>query len=274
MLFKPSELRARLQALGKRPDKKLSQNFLIDGNILKKIVALAEVKAGDSVVEIGAGPGALTQVLLQTGAHVIAIEKDTIFATALEDLQTEDGRLEVISADFLTLPLESFLSTKKKIKVVANLPYQITTPIITRLVPLYTQIQALTLMVQKEVALRFIAQKGSADYSSFTLFLQYYADIFYGFNVTPTCFYPAPKVHSAVVQLVLKPPPAIPFPEKLIRRAFQQRRKMLRTSLKDLPIEPFLKEMGLNPQARPEELSLSNFLELSTRLSAHPSEKI
>lgn len=266
-LYRPSELRQFLEGLGKRPSKALSQNFLIDGNILQKILKTADVQPGDNIIEIGPGPGALTEQLLRQGAHVIAIEKDPLFAESLNRLQTEDNRLQIISDDFLKLDIESLIS--KKTKVVANIPYNITTPILTKLVPLYPNIISLTLMVQKEVAKRFVAQKGTPEYGSFTLFLQHYSDTEYAFTVEPTCFYPPPSVHSAVVHLTLKKPNETPYPETLIRSAFQQRRKMLKSSLKEYPVEEALTQMGLNPKARPEELSLNDFLELSNLLKSN-----
>src|SRR5579872_3783190 len=177
-LFKPSELFRFLNEEGLRAKKSLSQNFLIDGNIIRKIIHAAALEKEDIVVEIGAGPGALTQALLETGVRVIAIEKDRAFAETLPRLQTADNRLQVLCEDFLEFPLEEFLkefqAQGKRIKVVANLPYHITTPVIARLLPLYPLIYSLTLMVQKEVAARFVASKGSSDYSSFTLFLQFF----------------------------------------------------------------------------------------------------
>lgn len=276
-LFKPSELLQFLKDEGIRAKKSLSQNFLIDGNIIRKIIKAAEVEKEEIVIEIGPGPGALTQALLETGAQVIAIEKDTAFAQALSRLQTTDERLQVIQDDFLKFPLEAFLQELqlkgKKIKVVANLPYHITTPVLVRLIPLYPLVHSLTLMVQKEVATRFVAQKGTSDYSSFTIFLQFFSTPRYCFTVEPTCFYPRPSVRSAVVQLILKQPPPIADINaffQLTRTAFQQRRKMLRSSLRSLypaqNIEQGLAEQGLNPQARPEELSLDQFIKLFSSL--------
>ncbi len=270
MRYHPSELQAFLLELGISPKKFLSQNFLIDGNIIRKILHLADIKQGDQVLEIGPGPGALTEALLQEKAFVTAVEMDHIFAQALEQLQTDDHHLTVISQDFLKFDIESFCQKiKKPLKVVANLPYHITTPILAKLVPLTSHISSLTVMVQKEVARRFLAEPGSKDWNSFALFLRFYTDIQYGFTVEPTCFFPKPKVHSAVVKLTLKQPPEVSCPLrffKMIRTAFGQRRKMLRASLKKLYpshlIETSIKEIGKESDVRPEDLSLSNFLQL------------
>ncbi len=273
-IYKPSELHALLQAHGITAKKKFSQNFLIDLNILKKIVAIAAVQEKDIVIEIGSGPGALTQALLEHTAHVIAIELDPQFARILSRLQNEKNALEIIEADVLKIPLDTFCKEKaekhKRIKIVANLPYHITTPILTRLLPLHAWIESLTVMVQKEFAQRMAARPGTSAYSSFSLFLQFYSDVALCFTISPTCFYPPPKVQSAIVHCKLHEPP---LPEKdielffqITRTAFQQRRKMLRTSLKELyplhHIDAALKKMKVNQKIRPEELSLAQFLAL------------
>jgi 16S rRNA (adenine1518-N6/adenine1519-N6)-dimethyltransferase len=264
-LFRPSELHPFLQSLGAKAKKSLSQNFLIDGNILRKIVEVGSVSATDTIIEIGPGPGALTQALLQTGATVYAIEKDATFASALHRLQTEDKRLHVFNEDALTFPLESILNENKKAKVIANLPYQITTPLIAKFLPLYRYVSSLTVMVQKEVADRMTASVNTSEYSSLTLFLQCYAACRTCFTVEPTCFYPRPSVRSAVVQLTLKAPVTEdPAFFHLMRTAFQHRRKMLRASLKSL-----YPRIDQTPYAkmRPEQLSLDQFLELFRSLS-------
>ena len=272
MTFKPSELVQLLEQLGTKAKKNLSQNFLIDGNILRKILSAAEIAASDLVIEIGPGPGALTEALLAAGAHVIAIEKDPVFASALHRLQTADERLEIHTEDVLKFPFAAHLQGKTKVKVVANLPYHITTPILERLIFLHENIESLTLMVQKEVAERFTAKKNTPEYGSLTIFLQAYSTARYCFTVEPTCFYPKPKVRSAVVHFSLKTPIDLP-PDffRLTRTAFQKRRKMLRSSLRELHaperIEQALSAEGLNPEARPEDLSLDEFRSLASRLN-------
>lgn len=275
MTYRPSDLRLFLEDLGVRPNKRLSQNFLIDGNIIRKIISFAGVQAGDHVLEIGPGPGALTQALLETGAYVTAIEKDPTFATALERLQTPDQRLIVLKQDALECDFSTLFS--KKAKVVANLPYHITTPILAKLLPLHESFESLVVMIQKEVGIRFVAPCGTKDYSSFSIFLQFYSQPDYGFTVEPTCFFPRPSVKSAVVKLSLKKPPYVSSTDnffKLTRTAFQQRRKMLRASLKELygsdAVEKALVQLGKDPQIRPEELSLENFLNLFSILEGVP----
>jgi 16S rRNA (adenine1518-N6/adenine1519-N6)-dimethyltransferase len=273
-IYKPSELRLFLHQLGFSPKKGLSQNFLIDGNIIRKIVAAAEIHPKDTILEIGPGPGSLTQALLETGAKVLAVEKDGVLAQALERLQTDSQQLTIFCHDILTFPLQEeilrYLQEGKKAKVIANLPYHLTTPILTLLTPLRELFTSLTLMVQEEVARRLTAQPGTAEYSSFTIFLRFYTEPYYAFTVSRNCFYPSPKVNSAVVVLKLREPPLTGKSAEnffqLTRTAFEHRRKMLRVSLKKLfdsqLIENALVTIGQNPLARPETLSLEQFLQL------------
>lgn len=269
-LYKPSELQAFLKERGVHAKKGLSQNFLIDGNIIQKIVDAASVSQGDLVIEIGPGPGALTEALLEKGTIVTAIEKDALFAKELQRLQTPDRRLEVICSDVLKFPLANFLQKHPgKYKVVANLPYHITTPILTLLLPLYHAIESLTIMVQKEFADRMLAEKRTPEYSSFTLFLQFYASVGKNFIVSPNCFYPRPKVYSSVVHCKLHPPLLNAHSDAfflLTRTAFGKRRKMLRASLKGLyaieKVEQALADLGHPNTARPEELAIEEFIAL------------
>jgi len=270
-LYKPSELREFLQSIGADPSRALSQNFLIDGNIIRKTVTLAEVKAGDSVLEIGPGPGALTEALLETGANVIAVEKDKRLATALERLQ--NGRLRVINDDILTVNLEEILP--KGTKVVANLPYSLTSPILGRLLPSHHLIETVVVMVQKEVAKRLCAKAGTKDFSSLTLFVNFHSKIKSSFDVGRRCFYPAPKVDSAVVRMDLNSPPALSDTDrfwKLIKTSFNQRRKMMRASLKELypakTVEGALIDIKTAPTSRPEQLSLDKFIALFEKLES------
>lgn len=277
-LFKPSDLHQFLNEIGAHAKKSLSQNFLIDGNILRKIILNADIQSDDLVLEIGPGPGALTQMLLEAKATVIAVEKDTAFAKSLTRLQTPKHTLEVFEDDILQFPLEAEIKKRltagKKAKVVANLPYHLTTPILAKILPLSTLFSTLTIMVQDEVARRFVGKPGSSDYSSFTVFLNFYSRPEYSFFVSKHCFYPQPKVNSAIVKLNLTTPPAVDSEEnffKLTRRSFEHRRKMLRSSLKPLyrpeSVMKALAELGLNPEARPEVLSLQDFLNLYSKLN-------
>lgn len=274
-MYKPTDLHQHLQELNTGPKKRLSQNFLIDGNIVRKIVETAKVSSEDVVLEIGPGPGALTKALMEAGAIVIAVEKDQALASGLKKLQSPDQRLTVFSEDILEFPLglrlKPFLKPEQKIKVISNLPYHLTTPILKHLIEgndrdLFSHI---VVMVQDEVARRFTASCGSPDYSSASVFLSFYTKPSYAFKVSNQCFFPTPKVQSAVVILELKEPPLKDKKDlffKMTRTSFGHRRKMLRSSLSELyspaKIMEALEAIGLKPTARPEELSLERFLQL------------
>lgn len=256
-----SELIPFLKQLKAKPKKSLSQNFLVDPNIVRKIIQTAEIAPGDFVLEIGPGPGALTQALLKNGAHVFAVEMDRLFARELARFQ--NGRLSVYETDFLIFPMEIL---PKPIKVVANLPYHITTPVLEKL--FISSFSSLTIMVQKEVATRMTARPGTKEFGSLSLFVQYYAKIHSSFSVSSRCFYPRPKVDSGLVRLDAIPTPQIdPFP--LIHPAFQHRRKMLTSSLSypKEQIKKGLTAIGIRSDARPEMLSLDQWLKLTEELA-------
>jgi len=269
----PSELRNFLNSLGIHAKKSLSQNFLIDQNIINKIVATAEINPGDLVLEIGPGPGALTQVLLSSGAHVIAVEKDHVFAQELPRLSISEDSLEVFNEDIMTCPLEEILKKRlkpgQKAKVVSNLPYHLTTPIVTRLVKMRDYFSHIIVMVQEEMGRRMTGTIGTKDYGSLSLFLNYYSKTQYAFKVSRNCFFPSPKVDSAIVALELCQAPQVSVEDEyfiFVRQAFQQRRKMLRASLKKIYpsdiITQSLNQLSLDPQSRPERLSIEQFISL------------
>lgn len=272
-IYKPSVLKEFLSLSHSHPKKALSQNFLIDGNIVRKIIDAAQVQMDDVVLEIGPGPGALTEALLIKGAFVTAIEKDAVFAQQLYRLQ-DLGKLKIYEEDFLLFDLEKFLHSKKsKIKVVANLPYHITTPILLTLLPHYDKIDSLTIMVQKEYGDRMVAAAKTPHYSHLSLLVSFFCQAKLIFTINPNSFFPKPKIRSAIVHCKLNPPfltndvDAFFF---LTRSAFQQKRKMLRSSLRSLApsecIEQALQTIHLSTTARPEELDLQKFLSLFKQL--------
>ena len=258
-----SELLLFLEKIGRRPNRGLSQNFLIDENVALKIVRTATIVRGDAVLEIGPGPGALTACLLQAGAKVFAVEKDPVFSREIKRFQTQDERLISFHADFLDFPLSDLPAP---LKVVANLPYHITTPILEKLIDHRNLFSTLTIMVQSEMADRMFATVGSKDYSSLSIFVQFHANFNTSFKVAATCFYPKPQVDSKVVQLTLRPSPIEDSDSffVLVRRGFQQRRKMLRVSLQSLypasALEHALLSAGAKTDARPEALSLDQWI--------------
>lgn len=255
-----ADLKQFLDEIGASPKKSLSQNFLVDSNVVHKILKAANVLPGESVIEIGPGPGALTQALLNAGAHVFAIEKDDLFAKVLSRLQTPDHRLRIYSGDALQFPLEQIPAKK----VVANLPYHITTPILEKLFK--AKLHSMTLMVQKEMAERLFADPGSKEISSLTIFTRFYADLIDRFDVSANCFHPKPKVDSSVITLQLRKPP-LDEPEaffRIVRAAYQQRRKTMSRSLASLctpeQTKNILLQIGIRADARPEMLSLDQWL--------------
>jgi len=281
-IYKPTELRKFLDDLGIRPRKGLSQNFLIDGNIIRKIAATAHVGQEDLILEVGSGPGSLTEELLNSGAHLIAVELDPLLGNALQRLQTSPPRLFIKCIDILDLPLEEtlspFLKQGQKAKLIANLPYHLTTPILAKFLPRRDLFSSITVMIQEEVARRLTGEPGSDHYGSFTVFVNFYSTPRYAFTVSRHCFYPVPKVDSAIIQLTLKEPPAIDDIDRffrLTRSAFNQRRKMVKVSLKELygseNVTAALIAIGKDPCVRPEMLSLDDFTQLYHRLQATSS---
>ncbi|MGM0440079.1 MAG: 16S rRNA (adenine(1518)-N(6)/adenine(1519)-N(6))-dimethyltransferase RsmA [Chlamydiota bacterium] len=265
------ELQSYLESLGTRPKKSLGQNFLVDNNILDKIINTADIRPGEVVLEIGPGPGALTEKLLEAGATVIAVEKDKLFARGLQRLE---GSLKIVNDDIMETDLTSLLPKGAPVKVVANIPYNLTTPIIEKLLLHSDSFSSIILMVQNEVALRCTAPPNTSEYSSLTIFLGFYSQVDYAFKVGRKCFLPPPKVDSAIIRLVLRNPP---LPQKLhqdffmlTRTAFQQKRKMLRSSLRKIyspkQVMEALESIGCSPQARPQELSLRSFTALFLEL--------
>lgn len=266
-LYKPSELHQFLNEMGIKPKKGLSQNFLIDGNVLHKMVDATHLKEGETALEIGPGPGVLTEALLAKGASVIAIEKDEKLAHYLERFQ--NGKLQILIDDFRNIRFSRLLQGKERVKVIANIPYSLTGVIMQELLPKREVIETIHLMVQKEVAERCTADIKTKEYSSFTLFTQYHAEAKYLFTVPRNCFYPRPKVDSAVLEFkLISPPVDAPYEPLfvLIRTAFQMRRKMLRASLKKFAapaaIENALEKIGFEKNARPQELTLADFSRL------------
>lgn len=276
-IYRPQELFEFLNVEKLAAKKGLSQNFLIDGNIIRKIADLADVQNGDHVLEIGPGPGALTEELLKRGAKVLAIEMDSGFAEKLKRFESL-GSLTVLREDILAVDLEKIIVHGNPVKVISNLPYHITTPIIAKLLSTKDLFSSITVMVQDEVGRRFTGSPKTKDYSSITVFLSFFADVRYGFKVKRTCFIPSPKVDSAVVIIHPKEPPIANGEEQkrfleLVRMAFNQRRKTLRAALNKLypkeQTQEALEKASLSINARAEELTLEDFLRLYAILSSH-----
>lgn len=259
--------------------KKFGQNFLIDTHVLEKIIAAAGVTEEDCVLEIGPGIGTMTQYLAEHARRVVAVEIDTNLIPILKETLKDYENITVINDDILKVDINKLTDEYnggRPIKVVANLPYYITTPIIMGLFEGGVPIDNITVMVQKEVAERMQVGPGSKDYGALSLAVQYYADAYIVANVPPNCFIPRPGVGSAVIRLTRhkEPPVEVDDPKlmfKLIRASFNQRRKTLQNGLNNSPELPFAKEeiaaaiesLGVTPQIRGEALTLKQFADLS-----------
>jgi len=254
-------------------NKRLGQNFLIDPNIVRKIVAAAELAPEDTVLEIGPGRGILTDALSRAAKRVVAVEIDPQLHHLLEKRQADWPNVELVCADALTYPMEAVPAGAI---VVANLPYYISTPLLFRLLDHRNRFSRLVLMLQNEVADRLVAKAGSADYGVLSVMAQYAADITKVFRVSAQCFRPRPEVGSAVVLLRTKKesvlsPQEEPTFAAVVKAAFAHRRKMLVNSLRDEGYEPqrvtrALTDMNILATARAETLTLEQFVRLSERL--------
>lgn len=261
--------------------KKYGQNFLIDGHVLDKIIRAAEITEEDYVVEIGPGIGTMTQYLAYAAKGVTAIEIDRALIPILQDTLAGYENVDIIHEDVLKVDLKRIAEEKnggRPIKVVANLPYYITTPIIMGLFEKHVPLASVTVMVQKEVAERMQAGPGSKDYGALSLAVQYYAEPYVAANVPPNCFLPRPGVGSAVIRLrVHEKPPVKAENEALlfgvIRASFNQRRKTLQNGLAHVPelgisketTVRVLSEMGLSGSIRGEAMTLEQFAEFTNR---------
>ena len=259
--------------------KKFGQNFLIDGHVLNKIIAAAAITKEDFVLEIGPGIGTMTQYLSEAAGKVLAVEIDKMLIPILQDTLAGYGNVEILNEDILKVDIAALVEEKnggKPIKVVANLPYYITTPIIMGLLEQHVPVKSITVMVQKEVAQRMQAQPGSKDYGALSLAVQYYCEPYIAANVPPNCFIPRPKVGSAVIRLTMhKEPPVKTAHEKLmfriIRASFNQRRKTLANGLSNATELDFTKEeiaaaieaLGVPVGVRGETLTLAQFARLA-----------
>ena len=259
--------------------KKFGQNFLIDGHVLDKIIAGAGVTKDDMVLEIGPGIGTMTQYLAEAAGKVVAVEIDRNLLPILQETLADYDNVKVIHADVLSLDLEKLVQEEnggRPIKVVANLPYYITTPIIMALFEQHVSLANVTVMVQKEVAARMKSGPGSKDYGALSLAVQYYAEPYIVANVPCNCFMPRPNVDSAVIRLTRYEEPPVQVNDekmlfKIIRASFNQRRKTLQNGLNNSSELNFTKdqiaaaiaEAGFSPSVRGEALTLEQFAKLT-----------
>lgn len=258
--------------------KRFGQNFLIDAHVINKIVAAADIKKDDIVLEIGPGIGTMTQYLAEAAGHVYAVEIDKNLLPVLDETLSEYDNVTVVNNDILKVDIRELVSDRE-VKVVANLPYYITTPIIMGLFENHIPASSITVMVQKEVAMRMQAGPGSKDYGALSLAMQYYAKPYIVANVPPNCFMPRPNVGSAVIRLTKHEKPPVEVEDealmfRLIRASFNQRRKTLQNGIHNAANLSFSKEqvvdalnaLGLPESVRGEALTLEQFAALANEL--------
>jgi 16S rRNA (adenine1518-N6/adenine1519-N6)-dimethyltransferase len=260
------------------PKKKLGQHFLVDRNILNKVVRAAEVGKEDVVVEVGPGLGEMTLALARLVNHVIAVEIDPKLAEILQKKLADCPNVEVVKSDILKVDFKHLYKREgHPIKVVANLPYQISTPLLFRFIETREAFSTLTLMLQREVAERMAAPSGGKEYGPLSIFVQLFLDVSIRFFIKPSAFFPPPKIESAVVHMVWKEKPAIEEKDEawfkaVVKACFGYRRKTLLNALKhsglSLPESPESKmeKAGINPQRRPETLAIEEFIRLAEAL--------
>ncbi|HIX02293.1 MAG TPA: 16S rRNA (adenine(1518)-N(6)/adenine(1519)-N(6))-dimethyltransferase RsmA [Candidatus Ligilactobacillus excrementigallinarum] len=279
----PTRTRAIMETYGLNFKKSLGQNFLTDINVLHKIVDAAEITLEDDVIEVGPGIGALTEQLAKRAHQVMALEIDERLIPVLDETLAPYSNVTVLQQDVLKADLQKLIAEnfdgQHHLKLVANLPYYITTPIIMHLLESPVQLDAIVVMMQKEVAQRLTAQPKTKDYGSLSIAVQYYTDAEIAFIVPKTVFVPQPKIDSAVVKLTSKKPIKQPQDEqqfmRLVKGSFAHRRKTLWNNLQGIygkdaetkaKLEKGLAEVGIAKTIRPEALTISDFIDLANAL--------
>lgn len=287
-LFSPKCIQEILSKHGFHFSKSLGQNFLTERRVCEQIVSMSDVDKNDSVLEIGPGLGSLTSVLAESAKKVVSVEIDKSLLPVLDETLNEYDNVKIINQDILKCDLRKLIDDEfngEKPKVCANLPYYITTPIISHLIEA-SAFSSLTTMVQKEVADRICANAGDSDYGAFSVFVQYYTEPESLFVVEKECFIPQPKVQSAVIRLNIRETPAVsPDNEKhffrVVKAAFAQRRKQLANSLLSgfktefdkSEILDILTTLGHKPTVRGEELTIYDFCDISNKMLSEYNKK-
>ena len=272
MVVGKSDLKDMMEKHDLRPSKSLGQNFVVDPNTILKIIRAANIEKGEQILEIGPGLGSLTSQLSAT-SKVVAIELDRYLVPALEEVLDHFGKrenVEIVQEDAMKIDWQEFFAQRQGVwKMVANLPYNIATPLLVTLLENAPEIQAIYVMVQLEVGERFAASPKSKAYGIPSVKAQYWAETKVLGKVSPNVFLPVPKVDSAILQIIRKSsPPEVNYANfsRLIQTAFQHRRKMIRKSLNKLvPLANF-SIAEVSPQARPEELSVTDWVKLAKTL--------
>ncbi len=265
------------KAFGFKNAKSLGQNFLLDNSVIKEMADAAEISQEDLVIEIGPGIGVLTDEIANRAGRVVAVEIDKNLLPVLKYTLGKHNNVEVVNEDILKVDLEQIIreygKEKKNVKIMGNLPYYITTPIITELLERHVPANSITIMMQKEVAERIIADPGSKTYGALSIAVQFYCHVERVVDVLRDCFYPAPKVDSEVLKLTVKDKPSVEVKDqelffKLVKAGFSQRRKTLLNSLQSggfnkEVVRRALESAGIDPTRRAETLSLDEFAVLS-----------
>jgi len=271
-------IKRELSEYGLVPRKRWGQHFLVDRNILSKVVRTAELEKGDVILEIGSGMGEMTLALARQVKKVIAVEIDRKLVKILKEKTTDFSNIIVIEGDILKISLEQlYRQGHQQLKVVANLPYQISTPLLFRFIESKQLFSSFTLMLQREVAERMIASPGGKVYGPLSIFTQSVSDLSIQFYIKPSAFFPPPKVESAVIRMVWKERPLVRLEEegwfkKVVKGCFSYRRKRLVNALRHadllLPedLEKRIEKIGIDSQRRPETLTIQEFARLADAL--------
>ena len=271
-------IKKELAEYGLTPRKRWGQHFLVDRNILNKVIRTAELEKADVVLEIGPGMGEMTFALARQAKRVIAVEIDRELAKRLKEKTADFSNIIVIEGDILKIGFEElYRQGGQQLKVVANLPYQISTPLVFRFIESKYLFSSLTLMLQREVAERMIASPGGKDYGPLSIFTQTVSDLSIQFYIKPSAFFPRPKVESAVIQIVWKEKALVRQEEEgwfkqVVKGCFSYRRKRLINALRhaDLPLpedlEKRIEKIGIDSQRRPETLTIQEFARLADAL--------
>ena len=273
-----TSIKKELLEYGLIPKKGLGQHFLVDRNILSKVIRTAQVEKEDVVLEVGPGLGEMTLALAQHAKKVIAVEIDSKLAVILKQKVEDFSNVEVVQSDILKMDFNPFLRKEgHPIKVVANLPYKISTPLLFHFMESKEFFSTLTLMLQREVAERMVASPGRKEYGPLSIFIQMFSDVSIRFFIKPSAFFPPPKVESAVVHMSFREKPMVNLEDeewfkKVVKGCFGYRRKTLMNALKHsglpLPqsIESRIQKIGIDPRKRPETLTIQDLVHLAEAL--------
>lgn len=271
MTHNRAQSRALLERHRLAPRRSRGQNFVVDPNTVRRIAEMARLTSGQRVIEIGPGLGALTLALAQTGARVTAVEIDHGLVELLREEFADEELITIVEADALTLDWSRLIAPDETAVLVANLPYNIATPLIVTLLAGVPALQRMLVMVQREVAERLSSPAGSDAYGGVSVKIAYWADAHIVGHVPATVFMPRPKVESSLVEIVRHAPPSTDYDAltELVNRAFSQRRKMLRRSLADIVDAAMFAAAGIDATTRPEQLDIHAWCRLSDTVQAH-----